>query len=169
MRVLIISDSHGLTNELNEIKQRHHVDMMIHCGDSELLMDTKEMAGFLKVRGNCDQDSRLQHDITITKNDVTFFITHGHLYHVKRDIMTLSYRAEEENAQIICFGHTHIAGAEKINHQIFVNPGSIRIPRGRVEPTYAVLYIGQNNEQVKVVFYSLTGEEISDLRKEFTL
>lgn len=169
MRVLIISDSHGLTNELNEIKHRHQFDLMIHCGDSELLMDAIEMDGFLKVRGNCDQDKRLQHDITVTKNDCTFFITHGHLYHVKRDLMTLSYRAEEENAQMICFGHTHIAGAEKINHQIFINPGSIRIPRRRVEPTYAVLFIEQNSKRVKVMFYSLSGEEILDLRREFTL
>ncbi|HEY4601146.1 MAG TPA: metallophosphoesterase [Cerasibacillus sp.] len=168
MRLLITSDSHGLTKELSDMKQRHHVDWMIHCGDSELSMDAKEMDGFVKVRGNCDYDNRLKHDITVTKNDFTFFITHGHLYHVKRDLMTLSYRAEEENAQIICFGHTHIAGAEKINNQIFINPGSIRLPRRRIEPTYALLRI-VNNKRVKVTFYSLNGEEVSGLSDEFIL
>lgn len=38
MNVLIISDSHGLEEELQTIAKRHEaeVDLMIHCGDSEL-------------------------------------------------------------------------------------------------------------------------------------
>ena len=38
MKVLIISDSHGLEDELETIAKRHEdeADLMIHCGDSEL-------------------------------------------------------------------------------------------------------------------------------------
>ncbi len=38
MKVLIMSDSHGLTHEISIIKERHKQDVtaMIHCGDSEL-------------------------------------------------------------------------------------------------------------------------------------
>lgn len=37
MKILICSDSHGLTDELIELKKRHgDMDYYIHCGDSEL-------------------------------------------------------------------------------------------------------------------------------------
>ncbi|TXK90073.1 metallophosphoesterase family protein, partial [Parageobacillus sp. SY1] len=49
MKVLIVSDSHGLTNELEEIVARHHheANALIHCGDSVLPFDQKEIARFL--------------------------------------------------------------------------------------------------------------------------
>ena len=58
-KVLVVSDSHGLTKELEVIRERHlnDVDLMIHCGDSELMPDEKVMNGYLTVRGNCDFDN----------------------------------------------------------------------------------------------------------------
>lgn len=47
MKLLIVSDSHGLQEELLTIRERHaDVDKMIHCGDSELPQDSKEMSSF---------------------------------------------------------------------------------------------------------------------------
>ena len=58
MRALIVSDSHGFTDELLMIKNRHkdEVDIMLHCGDSELEAASEEMDSFIAVRGNCDFD-----------------------------------------------------------------------------------------------------------------
>ena len=55
-KVLILSDSHGLTKEVEDIKKRHQheVEAMIHCGDSELAYDAKELQGFYYAKGNCD-------------------------------------------------------------------------------------------------------------------
>ncbi len=48
MKILIISDSHGLTDELQTIAKRHaaEVDMMIHCGDSELETNHPALEGY---------------------------------------------------------------------------------------------------------------------------
>ena len=44
--------------------------------------------------------------------------------------MNLKYKAEEVNADIVCFGHSHVLGAEVIDGRLFLNPGSIRLATG---------------------------------------
>ena len=56
-------------------------------------------------------------------------VTHGHLFNVKSGLMKLRYKALEQNANIVCFGHSHILGIEKVDDILFINPGSIRFPR----------------------------------------
>ncbi|MDY0405426.1 metallophosphoesterase [Virgibacillus sp. 179-BFC.A HS] len=167
-KVLVLSDSHGLKDQLLQIKNRHQVEQMIHCGDSELDMDDEAMAGFLKVRGNCDDDVRYPLEEIFTIADITFFVAHGHLLDVKSNLTRLSYRAEEEGASIVCFGHTHIAGAEKIGDQIFINPGSIRLPKGRQEKTYAIVQWDKRKSGVEVNFYTVDGEEVKELSGRFS-
>lgn len=161
-KILILSDSHGLTDEIAEIEKNHQVDYMIHCGDSELDMDAPELQNFIKVGGNCDIDSRYPEEQTIEINNRICFITHGHLQGVKRGLMNLTYRAMERDATVVCFGHTHFAGADRIGNQLFINPGSIRLPNNRPEKTYAILEWG-NTDDVKVLFYTTTGELVEDL------
>ncbi|MFD1850128.1 metallophosphoesterase family protein [Oceanobacillus bengalensis] len=167
-KVLIVSDSHGLTEELSAIKARHQISNLIHCGDSELDFNTDELEGFYKVRGNCDMDSMFPNEEVITIDGLTFFVTHGHLYNVKMNLMKLSYRAEEVGANVICFGHTHIAGAEKIDRQLFINPGSIRLPRNRPEPTYAVME-WETVQSISVQFYTVDGQLVQDMNFQGSL
>ncbi|KAB2338755.1 metallophosphoesterase [Cytobacillus depressus] len=169
MKVLIVSDSHGLTNELTEIKNKHAVEagMLIHCGDSELAADHPCLEGFSTVRGNCDFDMDFSEELLEDANGYKVFITHGHRYSVKSTLMNLSYRAKELGAKIVCFGHSHSLGAEVIDGILFINPGSIRLPRGRKEKTYVVLDIEKNNIKLRV--YDLKLGEISHLAQEFLL
>ncbi|OZU89798.1 YfcE family phosphodiesterase [Virgibacillus indicus] len=160
--VLVVSDSHGLTEELAEIKERHQLTYMIHCGDSELDLDSPQLDGFYKVGGNCDFDPRFPEEQVLQVDNLTFLAVHGHLHNVKSNLMTLSYRAEEADAQIICFGHTHIAGAEQTGNQLFINPGSIRLPRNRKEKTYAILE-WNDIKDVKVTFFTVDGTELDEL------
>lgn len=162
-KILIMSDSHGLTDEITEIVERHksEVDQMLHCGDSELDADAPELAEFMKVGGNMDFDFRFPEETTFTVEDITFFGAHGHLHHVKSSLNQLSYRAEEEGAQIVCFGHTHIAGAEKVGGQLFINPGSIRLPRQRNIKTYAIVH-WETVSEVTVDFYDEAGNMLPD-------
>ncbi|WP_458412296.1 metallophosphoesterase family protein [Schinkia sp. CFF1] len=164
MKVLIVSDSHGLTKELIALKNRYRdeVDAMIHCGDSELSSNANEMADFLAVRGNCDVDRNFLNDRLIPFGGVPFYITHGHLYNVKMSLLNLRYRAEEVGAKIICFGHSHVAGAELIDGMLFINPGSIRLPRVRKEKTYAILEIDDIQNGI-VRFFTMDGLEIKEL------
>jgi uncharacterized protein len=169
MRVLIVSDSHGMTKELTEIKQRHanQVDAFIHCGDSELPSDCAELQEFRSVAGNCDFDKGFPKERSEEIHGVRFFITHGHLYNVKMTLMNLYYRAQEANAQVVCFGHSHIAGAAMINNLLFINPGSLLLPRMRKEKTYALLEI--KNGQATVQFYDVNGQEVTSLAQSFIL
>lgn len=167
-KVLILSDSHGLTEELDKIKKRHNVDYRFHCGDSELDLDENEMDGFYTVIGNCDHDIRYPEEQTLTIGGLTFLIVHGHVHQVKTNLMHISYRAEELGAQIICFGHTHIAGAEQRGDQLLINPGSIRLPRVRKEKTYAIME-WEKKENILLRYYTTEGELVHNLQYEFTL
>lgn len=161
-KILIMSDSHGLREEIEMIKTRHQLTSMIHCGDSELSANDPVLSNMIKVKGNCDFGTDFVNNQIVDIKEVPFFITHGHLYDVRTSLLPLSYRAAEVDAEIVCFGHTHVAGAEKINNQLFINPGSIRLPRNRREKSYAVLSI-KSLENVQVDFYTPSGEQIKDL------
>lgn len=164
-KVLILSDSHGLTTELTEIKSRHHADMYIHCGDSELTTDAPELEGFRTVRGNCDITSDFPMEEVLEIGGIRFFISHGHMTQVKSTLLNLQYRAEEVGAEITCFGHTHIAYAEKIEDCVFINPGSIRYPNRIKQPSYVILE-WESKGAIYITFYNVGGEEIDSLPYE---
>lgn len=169
MRILIVSDSHGLTKELKRLVEKHQgeVDCFIHCGDSELDPDDPAIKNFIIVRGNCDFDERFPEDIVKKIGDQTIFITHGHRYSVKSSLMKLAYKAKEVSANIACFGHSHQLGAEMVHGTLFINPGSIRLPRGRIERTYVILDVLEGLYQLKV--YDVDSGEQSDLAQVFSL
>lgn len=167
-RVLILSDSHGLTNELMEIKQRHNLEHIIHCGDSELSIHAPELTDSINVRGNCDYIEPFPEEEMIKIGDLSLFITHGHLYKVKKNLTTLEYKAEEKGANVVCFGHTHVAMANNIGGVLFINPGSIRQPKEITEKTYAIMSF-ENRDKVCVHFYNLKGEEVTGLYYETTI
>ncbi|MGG1677615.1 metallophosphoesterase family protein [Neobacillus sp. NRS-1170] len=168
-KVLVVSDSHGLTKELEILRERHlnEVDLMIHCGDSQLMPDDQSMSGYLTVMGNCDFGGGYPLDTTTEVAGRKFFITHGHRYSVKTSLMNLKYIAQEVNADIVCFGHSHVLGAEVIGETFFVNPGSIRLPRERLEKTYVILDLFV--DKIKMSVFELNGREILELSREFIL
>ncbi|KAB8134696.1 metallophosphoesterase [Gracilibacillus oryzae] len=164
-KVLIMSDSHGWEKEVIEIKNRHQneVDAIIHCGDSELLHTSEELAGMRVVRGNMDMDDNLPEEADFTVDHLHFFVAHGHMHQIKFTLQPISYRADEVGANVICFGHSHIAGAEKAENKLFINPGSIRLPRSQHPGSYAILTANQDLSEVAVDFYTKEGQEISAL------
>jgi uncharacterized protein len=168
-KILIVSDSHRMTDELDLIKQRHsqEVDYMLHCGDSELSADQREIDGFITVRGNCDYDERFLDEKEINIGGHKIFLTHGHRFAVKSTLMNLYYRAQELAADIVCFGHSHTLGIEQVDGILFINPGSIRLPRGRKEQTYCLLEL--TREAAKVRVFDLKLGELPQLRQHFPL
>ncbi|WP_107949950.1 metallophosphoesterase [Lysinibacillus parviboronicapiens] len=149
MQVLVMSDTHGDSRVIEKVRGFYpNVDTMIHCGDSELAFAHAAIADMKKVRGNCDNDQAFPDEAVFEIGDVTFFVTHGHLFNVKSSILSLSYRAKEVDAQIACFGHSHILGAEVIDDVLFINPGSLLKPRGRKEKSFAIVEISNAYFQV---------------------
>ncbi|MFN7251608.1 MAG: metallophosphoesterase family protein [Anaerobacillus sp.] len=170
MKALIISDSHGLQKELFEVFQRHtqDVDVIIHCGDSELAKDNfMSFDKLLIVKGNCDYEPGFKNEIMTNVLGQNIFIVHGHLHDVKFSAVKLSYCAEELDANLVCFGHTHEAVAFQENNILYINPGSFRLPRKRPERTYAIVEF--QNKTATVIYFDHLGKEISDLKSNFVL
>lgn len=167
MKLLIVSDSHGLVEELQSIIDRHkdEVQKIIHCGDSELGANHETIKNVTIVKGNCDFHNQFPNEELVEINDEKLYITHGHLYNVKMSYVPISYRAEEVGATIACFGHSHVATAFMENNIVYINPGSIRYPRKIKEKTYAICEIFHN--EVHVHFYDINGNGIQTLAKKF--
>ncbi|EON71456.1 metallophosphoesterase [Lysinibacillus sphaericus] len=149
MQVLVMSDTHGDSLVIDKVRGFYpNADAVIHCGDSELAFSHTALTGMKKVRGNCDAEKAFPDEVVFEVGDVAFFVTHGHLFNVKTSILSLSYRAKEVAAQITCFGHSHILGAEMIDGVLFINPGSLLKPRGRKEKSFAIVEISDAYFQV---------------------
>ncbi|MBD7943649.1 MULTISPECIES: metallophosphoesterase family protein [Psychrobacillus] len=154
MKILIMSDTHKDTVTMEEVIQVHQdeVQAIIHCGDSELDASYFEGKSIFIVGGNCDYDSSFPEEELITLDNEKILVVHGHRHQVKSTILPLSYRAQEVGATVVCFGHSHMLGAELQNGILFVNPGSLHKPRGRKEKSYAIVEKKENLWQV--LFFS---------------
>ncbi|WP_221566320.1 metallophosphoesterase family protein [Alkalihalobacillus sp. TS-13] len=171
MNVLLVSDSHGLTKELKKVVELHknQVDVMVHCGDSELSSDDERLKPFYNVQGNMDiGHDDFPNESLIEEQGFRLFVTHGHLYNVKMSYMNLAYKAEEQGADLVFFGHSHVAESCEQNGMVFVNPGSLRLPRNRRERTYAICEC-KDRSHIRVRFFEYDGEELTDLSTEYEL
>lgn len=170
-KILIVSDSHGSNEILEELKKRHanEVDQMIHCGDSELQADNEAINGYTVVKGNCDFGGDFPEEAKVDVDGYKILVVHGHLYSVKSSLQSLSYRAEEVKANIVCFGHSHLLGAEKHGDVLFINPGSIMLPRGRQERTYVILELHEQDGQATLRVYDFDRGEMSSLKQQFAI
>ena len=154
MKLLIMSDTHSATNLMEQVIEQHQqeVDAIIHCGDSELNASYFYNTPIRVVRGNCDMDDRFPLEELFTVQDLKVLVVHGHKYNVKSTLMPLFYRAQEVQASVVCFGHSHLLGAEMQGGILFINPGSLQQPRGRKEKSYAIAE--NNGNSWAVSFYS---------------
>ena len=153
MKLLIMSDTHSNTKIMEQVIERRQeeVDAIIHCGDSEL--KASYFADHLHVvRGNCDMDDNFPLEDVFSVQNTKILVVHGHKYNVKSTLMPLFYRAQEIQASIVCFGHSHILGAEMQEGILFINPGSLQQPRGRKEKSYAI--VENSDSSWEVQFYS---------------
>lgn len=142
MKLLIMSDTHGDVEVIEDVKSFHpDAVKVIHCGDSELPFTHPTMQGMERVKGNCDHDPNYLEELIFQVNDECIYVTHGHLFDVKNSPMKLSYRAREVGAQIVCFGHSHMLGAEYVDGILYINPGSLKKPRRIKEKSFVTLTI----------------------------
>lgn len=151
MKLIFASDIHGslfFCEKLIDQYEKEQPDKLILLGDllyhgpkNNLTQDynTMQVAKLLNsikkniicVRGNCDAEvdqSILEFPISadffnLYINDRLIFLTHGHIYN-KNHLPILN------DGDIIIHGHTHIPAIEKINNIIYMNPGSVSLPRG---------------------------------------
>ncbi len=149
MRIVVFSDSHGNYDVIEKIMERHKDDgdVFIHLGDGEKELELIQYVYNDKkiyfVSGNCDWGSdRPDYDI-IKLGDKTAFITHGARFGVKNDLGTVKVYARKNSADILLFGHTHIAFTDYEDGLFIMNPGSCGRPREGL-PSYGIIDITEN-------------------------
>ena len=150
MRLLIVSDIHGSFNNMKEVIVNEKFDKLILLGDILSGYGTdgynpNQLALLLNlykdkiicVKGNCDRYDLDLLEFSVDKifdtlevDGKTIFITHGNYYN--------SSNLPDIDFDIFIQGHTHVDRMEKVNNKIYLNPGSISLPRGGDGKTYIV-------------------------------
>ncbi len=180
--VLVISDSHGAKEKLKSILNERgaYSDALVFCGDgigdllSIIVQATYDDAVMQTippviaiVQGNNDsgfymlrtQEERIKAPLTQTMTICAhkFFITHGHRFCLYDGTMPLVTAAQQEEAEAVLYGHTHVAIGEKSHGMLTLNPGSCARPRDRQLPCYAILNVKKTSSNFGFMFYEISG------------
>ena len=146
MKILVVSDSHGDYNTFNKlVRCQSKAEVVIFLGDGfEEYQDVRlnfPDKMFIGVKGNNDWSCSLPlHEERVIEGK-RFFITHGHIEHVKYGLEMLKEKARRCGADIVLFGHTHVPYIEYDGGINILNPGSIR----RFNCSYGVIDIQKGN------------------------
>lgn len=164
MKYFIASDIHGSAyycRKMLEAYRREQAEKMILLGDilyhgprNDLPREyaPKEVIPLLNayrneilaVRGNCDAEVdqmvlefpiMADYAVLQLKKGHQIYLTHGHVYNEKK-------LPPMKKGDVLLHGHTHVLRAEKKKDLIFLNPGSVSIPKEGNPPTYAILEKG---------------------------
>lgn len=170
MKCLVVSDSHGDRDVLVRLldKYRGQVDAFFHCGDSELPHDDAVFQEMFTVQGNMDFDAVIPNEVNPTIDEVTVYMTHGHLVGVNMGLDHLLANAEVHNAKLAFFGHTHQLGVERRGGVVVLNPGSITYPRGefaRIGGTYAI--VTTSAAGIDIQYYDRQLQAVPELKFHF--
>lgn len=131
MKILSVTDSHGRLDFLIKMWEKEKPDIVFCTGDyTEDVVELSYIypqSEYYIVRGNCDfGDYNNQDRIKLEVGKNKFFLTHGHLYGVKRDYNYLELEVRKEGVNYCIFGHTHIPYLETKDGVTFFNPGAAR-------------------------------------------
>ena len=163
MKYLIVSDIHGSSDSCKIIDKEFKngkYDKILCLGDIlyhgprndlpenynpkeciKILNDLKN--DIICVKGNCEAEVdqmvlefKINDSYDLKYNDFIIHLEHGHHLDLYKG-----------NSNIIMSGHTHLPVLEKKNDIIYLNPGSITIPKGGFERSYATLI----DDEIKII------------------
>ena len=154
MHIGVISDTHMVISSIERLeKEIKGVDVLIHLGDNVADVATIEKhykGKIINVKGNCDFSESVPNDRLIEIGEKKIFLTHGHNYGVKENLSGLRYKALETGADIVLYGHTHVAKIDFEDGIWYINPGSASLPRDG-DRSYVIITINQGNIEPKVI------------------
>jgi len=128
-KILVLSDSHSYFDKALKIFEKEKPDIVIGAGDGIKDIDDLSYvhpeAKYYMVKGNCDYFDRNHNEENLFEIDgIKIFLTHGHLYDVKRSLSSIKAIGEKLNVSLIIFGHTHKPYIEKDGNMTLFNPGA---------------------------------------------
>ena len=164
MKLMITSDIHGSAfycRKMLDAYEREKADKMLILGDIlyhgprndlpkeyapkeviAMLNPLKE--NFLCVRGNCDTEVDqmvlefpiLAEYALLDLDGQTVFATHGHKFNPLNPPML-------KKGDILLNGHTHVPACDVKDGYIYMNPGSVSIPKENSEHSYMIYENGE--------------------------
>ena len=144
MKILIVSDSHGHTEEIMSlVKQYPNMDLYLHAGDSQEM--EVSLFPYQTVKGNCDYDSNMMRRLLIDTPYGKLLMTHAPIV-TKEEL-------KEQNIKIYVYGHLHKRVYEKNGEIFYISPGSTCYERDRYNEGYCVLTV--TAKSVKARFFDL--------------
>ena len=163
-KIMIASDLHGssyFVNNMVNLFKNEQCDTLVLLGDllyhgprndlpfeyevktvANLLNEISDK--ILSVRGNCDGEVDqnmfdfpiLQNDLIFSIDGFNFFATHGHKYN-ENNLPSF------KNIDILLNGHFHIPAFIKHQDYIYINPGSVSIPKNN-STNSCIIYHNKN-------------------------
>ena len=132
MTILVLSDSHSSLQFMRLCVDTLKPDALIHLGDyfddGLVLKEDFPAIPFYQVPGNCDRYRCTPGQPEILVDSVCglrIYMTHGHRHQVKLTIGPLLKDARAARADMVLYGHTHIADCHREEDGLWVmNPGS---------------------------------------------
>jgi putative phosphoesterase len=125
-KIVVTSDSHGKKENIYRIyKKNRDADLFIHLGDYASDVETAESRlgiDVVCIKANGDISSFLPLKQVLIVDGKRIAAVHGHVERVKWSLIKLNFLAQEEQADVVLFGHTHIPLIEN-SGTLFVNPG----------------------------------------------
>ena len=170
MKFVVMSDTHGdisaAVNVLDNLQDG--IDGVIHLGDLDndalrLEKRYKDLV-FYYIKGNNEFNSITPAERLIVLEGFRIFMTHGHKYKIYFDLLRLFYAAEEREADIVLFGHTHSSMCRMDSGMLFLNPGSLSYPRSGKYKTFAILDINEDRVP-KAAVYNYVGKDNFEPKK----
>jgi putative phosphoesterase len=146
MKLLVLPDTHGDTDVIELLLDREDPACLLHLGDCsgdvQYAMLERAPIPLFQVCGNCDGYTQLPAELETEIGGKRFFLLHGHTRDVQYGDAALFAAAKARDAQIVLYGHTHMARNEEKDGVLIVNPGSARRRSASLRPaTYAVVEV----------------------------
>lgn len=158
MKILLASDIHGFVSSaeiIAMVAQKENVDIVVLLGD--LLHGYSDSSDYnprkcflildnistriIAVKGNCDDEEDHFHFSMPIAQSITLFnhhfiFTHGHILE--------AFRHTFVRGDVICLGHSHVPLIKRTKDELlYLNPGSISLPRKRLIGTYMLIENGE--------------------------
>ncbi len=160
MKCIVISDSHRSGENIGRaLSKNPDAEVVFYLGDGISALDAyieryPEKAWFY-VLGNCDLPTVAGGSFCAKKIDsINLFgkkivLTHGDLYGAKWGTGGLIKLAEEQGADVVLYGHTHIEKEEYISERglWLFNPGSLEASFGKA-PSFGLITLSEDGEML---------------------
>lgn len=144
MKVGILSDTHMMKKFMDKaIPYLKKCNLIIHAGDN--FSDSKyihNMTGIdiMAVKGNCDFED-VEEELIFEVEGKTIFLCHGDKYGT--DI--LEEKAKKCGADVVIFGHTHTPLQIEKDDILYINLGSVSLPRQVKYKSFIIMDIQDEN------------------------